>query len=77
MLCAQGAVEVWDYSKVHLKNFEPIFEGMDAKFRHVPFSWFPLVCAFLKWTLRVQLSDLPALPCRWMSLTNENNKHKP
>ncbi|CAL8471410.1 g10952 [Coccomyxa elongata] len=38
----EGAVEVWDYSLVHLKNFEPIFKGKDVKFRHVPFSWFPL-----------------------------------
>ena len=44
---AQGAVEVWDYSKAHLKNFEPIFEGRDVHFRHVPFSWFPLVSAII------------------------------
>lgn len=49
----QGAVEVWDYSKAHLKHFEPIFEGRDVNFRHVPFSWFPLVSALIH-TLRVR-----------------------
>ena len=36
-------MEVWDYSKEHLRHYEPLFVGMNVRFRHVPFSWFPLV----------------------------------
>ena len=54
--CMQGALEVWDYSAEHLRRYAPLFVGRDVRFRHVPFTWFPLVCAVL-------LSPPPASFC--------------
>lgn len=50
--CLQGAVEVWEYSQRQINLFrESQEDGARAvKFRHVPFSWFPVV--------RLRLSSL-------------------
>ena len=44
-LRVQGAVEVWEYSQRQINLFrESQEDGARAvKFRHVPFSWFPVV----------------------------------
>ena len=43
----QGAVEVWDYSAHHMQSYleTPVFRQSSIIFRHVPFSWFPVVRA--------------------------------
>ena len=39
----QGALEVWEYSREHLRRYKPLLLGRDVRLRHVPFTWFPLV----------------------------------
>ena len=45
----QEALEVWDYSSHHLSLFaaSPEFHSRPIRFRHMPFSWFPVVRSHL------------------------------
>ena len=58
----QEALEVWDYSSHHLSLFaaSPDFYSRPIRFRHVPFSWFPVVsshpCAYKSSSLHVLCS---------------------
>ena len=51
LLSDQGAIEVWEYSLRQIKAFEELEKEQHSsrviKFRHVPFSWFPVVCSML------------------------------